>query len=137
MNRQMIHANLQQLRQEVSTLTDSGLKNLQSEEFRQGIGTGQEVVDNSTYQHLRTLHIIHLQSCEKTIRQIDSALERLAEGTYGVCARCQEEINAERLKIIPFALFCTTCQEIVDTGNGLPGRRLGHTGRSSPGFRAA
>ena len=36
---------------------------------------------------------------------------KLREGTYGVCEECGGEITAERLKVMPFAVYCRDCQE--------------------------
>ncbi len=43
------------------------------------------------------------------LRQIDAALERLAAGTYGECAKCGEDIAPERLKAVPAAPLCAAC----------------------------
>ncbi|MGD0884234.1 MAG: TraR/DksA C4-type zinc finger protein [Thermodesulfovibrionales bacterium] len=43
--------------------------------------------------------------------KIDEALRKLREGTYGTCEDCGEEINIERLKVLPFAIYCRDCQE--------------------------
>ncbi len=44
------------------------------------------------------------------LEQIDKALERIDEGTYGLCQECQEPIPSERLEILPYALLCVHCQ---------------------------
>ncbi len=44
------------------------------------------------------------------IDQIGNALKRLDEGTYGLCIDCGEEIQPERLEIIPYATLCVNCQ---------------------------
>ena len=41
---------------------------------------------------------------------IEEALEKLREGTYGVCEDCGDEIGAGRLKAMPLAKLCVTCQ---------------------------
>jgi DnaK suppressor protein len=46
-----------------------------------------------------------------TLRRIDEALVRVQEGTYGICAECEEEISEARLKALPFAALCRGCQE--------------------------
>ena len=46
----------------------------------------------------------------ETLRQIDEAIQRLAEGTYGVCSECDETISEARLKALPFATVCRDCQ---------------------------
>ena len=48
----------------------------------------------------------------RTLREVESALKRVAGGTYGECEACGEEISANRLKAIPWARYCLTCQEI-------------------------
>lgn len=42
--------------------------------------------------------------------QIDDALHRLQEGTYGTCEDCGRGISPERLKAMPFARRCVECQ---------------------------
>jgi DnaK suppressor protein len=46
------------------------------------------------------------------LKEVNSALARCAGGTYGVCEGCGEEISASRLKAIPWARYCVTCQEL-------------------------
>jgi len=45
------------------------------------------------------------------IAALDTALQRVAQGTYGVCTVCGEEIAAGRLKAMPAAAKCTACAE--------------------------
>jgi len=45
------------------------------------------------------------------IRQIQGALKRIAEGTYGVCVQCGAEIDPKRLKALPIAARCISCAE--------------------------
>ncbi len=52
-----------------------------------------------------------LRDVERTkIVQIEKTLERIANGTYGICTECGETIDARRLKIIPYASLCIGCQ---------------------------
>lgn len=43
------------------------------------------------------------------IKQIDAALARIEAGTYGVCAKCGEDISPERLALLPATPLCKTC----------------------------
>lgn len=45
---------------------------------------------------------------------IQGAMEKLDNGTYGICERCGKPIAPERLEAMPFARYCLECQEIVD-----------------------
>ena len=43
------------------------------------------------------------------IRQIEAALGRIAEGEYGACVKCGNEIGDERLDLLPHTPFCRSC----------------------------
>ena len=43
--------------------------------------------------------------------QLDEALRRLDEGTYGICEDCEASISPARLRALPFARRCVACQE--------------------------
>jgi len=47
----------------------------------------------------------------ESLGKIDEAIRRLETGVYGVCAECGTEIAEARLKALPFATLCVTCQE--------------------------
>lgn len=48
----------------------------------------------------------------QTLKEVNRALARCVGGTYGVCEGCGEGISAGRLKAIPWARYCVTCQEL-------------------------
>lgn len=52
-----------------------------------------------------------MQMKSETLRKIDEAIQRLEDGTYGVCAECEGEITEARLAALPFAGLCRSCQE--------------------------
>jgi DnaK suppressor protein len=47
---------------------------------------------------------------------IDQALKRIKDGTYGLCANCEEEIGQKRLDAVPWAAYCINCQEKQESG---------------------
>ncbi len=47
----------------------------------------------------------------RMLRDVQRSLKQLAEGTYGVCEGCGEEISPNRLKAIPWTQYCLACQE--------------------------
>jgi DnaK suppressor protein len=55
------------------------------------------------------------------LRQIDGALVRLDDGTYGVCQRCGKPINKERLEAFPYVEFCIECQSFLERQRALYG----------------
>lgn len=69
------------------------------------IGASQ---DNET-----TFKILELES--DNLGQIDDALERIEEGTYGICEECKEPIGIERLKALPFTPLCINCKRLQES----------------------
>ncbi|MBV4427445.1 TraR/DksA C4-type zinc finger protein [Clostridium tyrobutyricum] len=51
---------------------------------------------------------------EIIINKIDNALQRMAQGTYGICKKCGKEIDRNRLKYVPYAEYCIHCQDNID-----------------------
>ena len=51
------------------------------------------------------------------VRQLQSAIERIDDGSYGFCLHCEEPISPKRLKAVPWAEFCISCQETADLSN--------------------
>jgi DnaK suppressor protein len=62
----------------------------------------------------RALAIRQLELDFNRLRNLKDALERIADGTYGTCLRCDAEISLKRLKAVPWAAFCIGCQEAAD-----------------------
>lgn len=48
------------------------------------------------------------------LEQVNAALQRLDDGTYGFCLRCGKPIDARRLEALPYALYDIECQEAVE-----------------------
>jgi len=57
---------------------------------------------------------LNRNSLEKSLlREVEEALLRVQEGTYGICQECEEPISAKRLQALPWAKFCVRCQEML------------------------
>ncbi len=52
------------------------------------------------------------------VRKIESALSRIDQGTFGVCALCGEDIPARRLEALPWTEHCLRCQEVLEQEQG-------------------
>lgn len=44
--------------------------------------------------------------------QLNAALERVDNGTYGICRECREPINPRRIEAVPAAVMCIACQQM-------------------------
>ncbi len=51
---------------------------------------------------------------KRELEEINEALTRIEEGTYGICEMCDEPIQIERLKIKPSAKYCIICRELIE-----------------------
>ena len=56
-----------------------------------------------------TLNLVSVE--QRTLYEIDEALKRIEEGTYGDCQSCGKKISPQRLKAVPHTLYCVPCQE--------------------------
>ncbi len=64
---------------------------------------------NGVYENLLISSISELQ--RETLDQINEALKRINEGTYGKCIVCGKDIELERLDVIPYADKCIECKK--------------------------
>ncbi|SRR5581483_2472863 len=62
----------------------------------------------------RELAIRNLDREAALLRKVRLALARIADGSYGVCLHCEEEIKPKRLEAVPWAAYCIRCQEAAD-----------------------
>ncbi len=72
----------------------------------------QADVGTETFDRERDLSI--LQQIEAELDDVERALRRLDEGSYGVCEACGGPIDDERLRVRPEARFCVADQEVAE-----------------------
>jgi RNA polymerase-binding protein DksA len=53
------------------------------------------------------------------LAQVNAALERMNEGTYGVCQRCGRPIAVQRLEAFPYVAYCIECQALIEREQAL------------------
>jgi DnaK suppressor protein len=77
-------------------------------------GEGQGVLDaaeTSEADIQDDIEFALIQMKSETLHKIEEALARHAEGTYGYCFECGDEISERRLRALPFAVRCKDCEE--------------------------
>ncbi len=62
----------------------------------------------------RELSINFVSSEQEILYQIDDALKRLDEGSFGLCQQCNQPISMSRLKAVPYASMCIACQRLKE-----------------------
>src|SRR5580700_4649166 len=78
------------------------------------IEKASDALDEVQLMGERELAIRNLDRDSNALRQIRRALFRIANGTYGVCLHCEEDILPKRMAAVPWAAFCIRCQEKID-----------------------
>jgi len=80
-------------------------------ENKEIIETALDDGDWSIVDVAEDLNLRKLTLHKQTLNKIEEALRKIDEGTYGICEDCGSEIPEERLKVIPFAIYCVDCME--------------------------
>ena len=70
-----------------------------------------DIEDMSLRDSTGAQQIALLEARTRERNQLDEALRRLDEGTYGICEHCEAPISPARLRAMPFARRCIKCQE--------------------------
>jgi len=74
------------------------------------------LAETATVTHDRELDYTLEENEEELLASVDAALDRIDEGTFGLCARCANPIAAERLRAIPYATLCIDCKRKDERG---------------------
>jgi RNA polymerase-binding transcription factor DksA len=69
-------------------------------------GTDNHLADTATGMYDRELDEGLEEGARDTLAEIDAALQRIADGTYGTCEVCGKPIGADRLNAIPWTRLC-------------------------------
>ncbi len=70
------------------------------------IGSGDHIADSATETYLREIDGGLEENAEHLLVEIDAALGRIDDGSYGLCSVCGRPIGEERLEAVPYATLC-------------------------------
>lgn len=70
-----------------------------------------DMADVGTFTFLRERDDSLRWNIADLLNQVDQALQRIKDGTYGQCAECVEGIPKKRLQALPWASTCLTCRK--------------------------
>ena len=89
-----------------------------AENMKMEIGHLQEAIadmyDLADDERERQFTILLRDRDREKLDQIDEALERIEEGTYGICEECGSKISEGRLNVMPFARYCVECKSKIE-----------------------
>ena len=95
-------------------------------QLRQGLEQSQDGLDQTAHDFGRdegdranasqAKEMTYLQTAHGRglMSQVEGALSRIADGTFGECLSCGQEISLPRLKAVPWSRYCITCQELIE-----------------------
>ena len=75
---------------------------------------GGDLVDQSTDLSEREMELELAEHDREKLLEIEDALHRIKDATYGICLESGEEIPYERLKAVPTAKYTVRCQEMLE-----------------------
>jgi DnaK suppressor protein len=70
------------------------------------IGSGDHIADSASETYMRELDEGLEENAGHILAEIEAALARIEDGTYGLCSACGKPIAAERLEAVPYATLC-------------------------------
>lgn len=93
---------------DVSHLTDEAMR-VRGGQDNASLSSSSDLADqgSESYELESTLSL--LQNQEQTLEEIDEALERVRQGTFGRCEECGESIAKARLQALPYTRHCVSC----------------------------
>ncbi len=108
---------LEEARKRLLKMREDMIKEVQNAEAA-SLELGQDGVpdigDMSSNTYSRDVLLNLSENQRQKIRDIDAALDRLAQGEYGVCVRCEEGISPRRMEVRPFSRYCIECKTDVE-----------------------
>jgi DnaK suppressor protein len=76
----------------------------------------QDIADKAVSSYTREFLYSLTDGERGTLLQIDEALVRVDEGSYGFCTNCGQPMAEKRLTAVPWAPYCVDCQELAEKG---------------------
>jgi RNA polymerase-binding protein DksA len=97
--------------QEIKHISEDTLKKSQKDAAGDISGYTYHMADVATDSYDREFSLGIASNERQVIYELDDALKKIEEGTYGVCESCKGFIPKTRLKALPYARLCLKCQQ--------------------------
>jgi DnaK suppressor protein len=76
----------------------------------------QDIADKAVSSYTREFLYSLTDGERSTLLQIDDAIGRIDDATYGMCIHCGQPMAEKRLTAVPWAPYCVDCQELAEKG---------------------
>ena len=104
------------LLEEKKTSLSSDLAKTRSAEEETTEESTQDIADKAVSSYTRELLYSLTDGERSTLLQIDDAINRIDDVTYGMCINCGQTIAEKRLTAVPWTPYCVDCQELSEKG---------------------
>jgi len=78
--------------------------------------SAQDIADRAANSYNKEFLFHQSNNERQLLNMVQSALDRIREGTFGQCISCGEEINPKRLEAVPWTRYCIACQDKMEKG---------------------
>jgi DnaK suppressor protein len=78
--------------------------------------SAQDIADRAANSYTKEFLFHQSNNDRQLLQMVDGALDRIRDGSFGLCISCGEEINAKRLEAVPWTRHCIECQEKLEKG---------------------
>ena len=96
---------------EIKHISDDTLKKSQKDASGDISGYTYHMADVASDAYDREFSLGLASNERQSLYELDDAIKKIEEGTFGICEECKSLISKTRLKVVPFARLCVKCQE--------------------------
>lgn len=78
--------------------------------------SAQDIADRAASSYTKEFLFSVSNNDRQLLQMVETALQRIREGSFGECVNCGNEINPKRLEAVPWTRYCIACQEKLEQG---------------------
>ena len=78
--------------------------------------SAQDIADRAASSYTKEFLFSQSNNDRQLLQMVETALQRIREGSFGECVHCGNEINPKRLEAVPWTRYCIACQEKMEKG---------------------
>ncbi len=108
--KQLLLEKRQEILREMGVIEDISIKNTTKDASGNDATYSSHMADQGTDAQEREKAFFYVARDHKFLKYVEDALERIEQGTYGICVSCGEEIPFERLEAVPTTQKCVPCK---------------------------
>lgn len=79
--------------------------------------SAQDIADRAASSYTKEFLFSQSNNERQLLQMVETALQRIREGSFGECVSCGNEINPKRLEAVPWTRYCIACQEKLEQGH--------------------